>query len=109
LLRLTDISRLSNNWNGYGAPALSEGVISRTRSLIIHIPQTFFMSPTARNSIQIEYENAVGDYLELELFENQIVVYCEKGDKDYLVSFSYSQDDLLQLTKEVGEFCESDI
>lgn len=67
--RLIEIEELPQNWNGNRANIFSKTLISTVRRFVesaIVQPNIF---PTARDSIQVEYENNRGDYLEFEFFE----------------------------------------
>ena len=80
-VRLDEIETLQDDWNGNGASAFSADIIDRVRELVSTLNIQPIILPTARDSIQMEYENEKGDYLELELFE---------GGR--LKLFSYSHD-----------------
>jgi hypothetical protein len=70
ILRILEIEKLQDNWNCNGATSFSKEILSLAKTIIFQLsvqPQIF---PTARDSIQFEYENAVGDYLEFELFDD---------------------------------------
>lgn len=68
--KLDEISLLSYNWNNNGANAFSPALIGKMRDIINRISVQPAIFPTARDSIQFEYENENGDYLEFELFED---------------------------------------
>ena len=70
LLRIIEIEKLQNNWNGNGAESFSKAILATAKSIILQLSVQPHIFPTARDSIQFEYENALGDYLEFELFEN---------------------------------------
>ncbi len=91
LQQINDISLLEDNWNGYGAKKFSMKVIEFARRIIDNLfiqPEVF---PTGRNSIQIEYDKSNGDYLELELFEDNtiklFVLYANGENKTENISF----------------------
>lgn len=70
LQRIEDISKLQNNWDGFDAEPFSNNLIAEVISIVTSLkiqPQIF---PTAQSSIQLEYENSNGDYLEFEIFED---------------------------------------
>ena len=71
LARLLEIEQLQDNWNGNGANCFSESILSFARKIVMNLLIQPAIFPTARDSIQLEYENDLGDYLELELFENE--------------------------------------
>lgn len=79
---LQDIENLQENWNGHGAHSFSKRIIKTVRDIIIPLERQPSIFPTARDSIQMEYEKDNGDYLEFELFE-----------AGQLKKFSYSSND----------------
>lgn len=75
LERLQQISELEYNWDGEGAQSFDKNLISVVVNLIEKIslqPQIF---PTARDSIQLEYDKTNGDYLEFEIFTNKTKMF----------------------------------
>lgn len=70
LLRIIEIEKLHDDWNGNGAASFSKTILATAKSIIFQLSIQPRIFPTARDSIQFEYENALGDYLEFELFEN---------------------------------------
>ena len=76
-LRLDEIKQLPENWNGNGAPAFSKKHVDTARKLISKLKKQPFISPTAKGSIQFEYEDEQGNYLEFELFpDNSVKKFC---------------------------------
>ena len=71
LARLLEIEQLQDNWNRNGANCFSNSILSFARKIVMNLLIQPAIFPTARDSIQLEYENDLGDYLELELFENE--------------------------------------
>lgn len=70
LKTLENIRTLQQNWNGNQAEPFSNELVNRVVALVKRLsyqPQIF---PTAEDSIQLEFENEKGDYLEFELFED---------------------------------------
>lgn len=70
LLRILEIEKLENNWNGNDATSFSKNILDAARTIVMQLSIQPAIFPTARDSIQFEYENSVGDYLEFELFDN---------------------------------------
>jgi len=70
LSALAEIEQLEDNWNENGAEAFSNSLIGSVRALLSNFNIQPDIFPTAQNSIQLEWENANGDYLEIELFED---------------------------------------
>lgn len=60
------------NWNGNGALPFLEGQIEKTKLILFNLPKQPEIFPTARQSVQFEYEKENGDYLEFEIFEDSI-------------------------------------
>lgn len=65
---IKQIEQLPDNWNGYGAAAFSKDLLDTVRRLVLTLPVQPAIFPTARDSVQLEYENQDQDYLEFELF-----------------------------------------
>ena len=69
--KLLDIASLGDNWNGYGAVPFSRGLIVKACLIVRELcvqPEIF---PTAANTLQLEYDKANGDYLEIQLGDNE--------------------------------------
>lgn len=77
LRKLEAIGSLRDNWNGNGAPALPEDVVDRVKKLIDELPIQPEVFPTALKTIQLEYDNARHDHMEIEI-----------GDKDTVEVFT---------------------
>ena len=68
--KISEIRDLPDNWNENGALGFSDEILNMLCQILEKLsvqPQIF---PTARDSIQLEFENNYGDYLEVELFED---------------------------------------
>lgn len=86
--RINDFRSLAENWNGNGAMPFSEDLIKKAESIFWQLPFAPDVFPTGRNSIQFEYEKTDGEYLEFEVFEDNIGVYQIKSDgseNDYCI------------------------
>lgn len=82
---LEEIEALQSNWNGNGADSFSVDLISKVREFVVSAIIQPDIFPTARDSIQIEYEKDNGDYLEFEFFENGEIkkfFYSSQGESD---------------------------
>jgi len=75
---LSEIGQLQNNWNQYGADKFKQELIFKCLKIINHTDLRFQpeIFPTAQQSIQFEYEPDDNHYLELEIFEDRIKLYC---------------------------------
>ena len=82
LRSLEKISDLEENWDNYGAPKISDSVIRKARSLLFEIIKKPDIFPTKRNSIQFEFENQEGDYLEFEILDSTITFFFEKNEEE---------------------------
>lgn len=81
--KIYEISCLAENWNGNGAPKFSTKILDSIRNIVENVALQPNIFPTARESIQLEYENDAGDYLEFELFEDGHLkkFYCSHDGK----------------------------
>ncbi len=71
LKKLEEIASFQDNWNGNGAKAFSNQLISEAKKLIISLeihPEIF---PTACETIQLEYDKEDGTHLEIEIKEDK--------------------------------------
>ena len=79
--KLDVISGLEPGWDGNDAPAFSETLIRKIRDLLMHLtiqPQIF---PTALATVQLEYDNARRDHMEIEIGESDTAeVFCVTYD-----------------------------
>ncbi len=82
--KITCFSVLKHNWNNNGAEPITEDVIIKATSvlpLFYKYINTLEVFPTARNSIQFEYENEKYKQIELEVFSDHIEYFvCDKED-----------------------------
>lgn len=69
---LDNFKALQFNWNGNNAEPFSESLIEKAKSIIFHLKYQPEVFPTAKQSVQFEYEKENGDYLEFEIFEDSI-------------------------------------
>lgn len=67
--QLNEIRQLRNGWNGNGASKFSEEILDTLQQILEKLAYEPSIFPTARGSIQLEFENCNADYLEFELFE----------------------------------------
>ena len=80
LKKINDIAAAAHDWNGYGASPFSLSLITKVTSIIEHLSIQPKVFPTARNSIQLEFEKKTGEYLEFEIFESEIIVFAIDQD-----------------------------
>lgn len=72
LAKLETFRHFPVNWNGNGALPFLELQIEKAKSILFDLPKQPEIFPTARQSVQFEYEKENGDYLEFEIFEDSI-------------------------------------
>ena len=68
--RLQEFARFEINWDGYGAPQIAEGAISRARSILSEAHTSLpkpFVSPTRHGGVGMEWKLEVGSELLLEV------------------------------------------
>lgn len=82
--KITCFSVLKHNWNNNGAEPITEDVVIKATSVLSFFHKyinTLEVFPTARNSIQFEYENEKYKQIELEVFSDHIEYFvCDKKD-----------------------------
>ncbi|MEW6508801.1 MAG: hypothetical protein AB1432_13760 [Bacteroidota bacterium] len=81
---ILSFKKLEANWNDNEAEPFSEMIIQKAfdfinSALLKFQPNVF---PTARHSIQFEYEKSNGNYLEIEIFEDRFSAYSEIDDEE---------------------------
>lgn len=72
--RLENIAQLEDDWDGYGAKSFSTTVIATVRNIISYLKEQPEIFPTGRGSVQLEYHMPDYSYLELEVFDDKVVV-----------------------------------
>lgn len=63
--KIEEISRLGDNWNGYGAIAFSDDLIDKAKKVVAMLQRQPEIFPTAAESIQFEYDGPKESYLEI--------------------------------------------
>lgn len=95
--KLNNIGKLKPGWNGYGAPSIEEGIINQAKLIVAQLKMQPEIFPTGRGTVQMEYHQNDGTYLEFELFTDKItVLYIGKGD------IENAKEDVLSLTDYAG-------
>ena len=72
--KIESFRRLKQDWNGNGASPFSEKLITKALDLAKQLTPVPNVFPTARNSIQFEWETD-NIYLELEVFEDKLEIF----------------------------------
>ncbi|MFD2074645.1 hypothetical protein [Geobacillus jurassicus] len=105
IAKLQAIRELGNDWNGNGADPFSDKLIEKVFSVIHTVIKQPKLFPTARDSIQLEFEKENGDYLELELFENNINIFISYADgREMETSIPY---DVREINRIIVDFYET--
>ena len=103
--KLKIISKLDADWNGNGAAPFSSELIAKAFGVINKIIKQPKIFPTARDSIQLEFENENGDYLEFELFIDGVKIFILYEDGRESEKFIPYNIELIN--KKIAEFYES--
>ncbi|KAA0548477.1 hypothetical protein FZW96_07855 [Bacillus sp. BGMRC 2118] len=83
LKKISIINNLDANWNYNNASPISKIIVLNSYKLINEIIKQPDLFPTARNSIQIEYEKSNGEYLEFEIFPDKVnYLYINKDEEE---------------------------
>lgn len=80
--KVREFLNLEEDWNGNQAAAFSEDLINKALKIIGVIHDQPDVFPTARQSIQMEYEKENGDYLEFEIFDDRIDMLLMNENQD---------------------------
>lgn len=81
--KLNGYLKLKKGWNSYDADPFDESLINKVRNIINNLTQHPFIIPTARDSIQLEYEYINKNkryYLEFEIFRNKIDYFINMNE-----------------------------
>ena len=102
LKRLSEIEKLPDNWNNNGAEKIPESTVKTVRKLLMILEYQPEIFPTACDALQLEWENKNNEYLEMEVFSDEINVFMVAGDGSERQQ-SIGPDEAL-VKKLVGEF-----
>jgi hypothetical protein len=94
---LKNLIQLPENWAGPNSKPFSPILIEKVFNIISNFTNQPQIFPTARNSVQIEFESG-DNYLEFEIFDEKIVALIQLGgiDKEKEVS----EKEVFQLTED---------
>lgn len=100
---LTIIRYLDKNWNGYGADPIPETIVNRCWLICLKLKYQPSISPTARQTIQFEYELEDKSYLEFEIYNDKIEILCvEKEDYNKSIKFTFKSKTLESITRDMN-------
>lgn len=100
LLKLQQINRLPENWNGYGSEPIPTRLIEICTEIIPKLEIQPSVFPTARDSIQFEYEKSNGDYLEFELYIEKVEVFFQSNFEEFNKTYTYEEINWNHILKE---------
>lgn len=104
LKKISEIEKLEDNWNGYGARKFDSPVIRNAKRMLYALKQQPFVSPTARQSIQMEFEKENGDYFEIEVFAERIDVFLSIDSEEKEKSFPLEAAAIEKIARMVAQF-----
>ena len=100
---LVQIRNLKDNWNQEGAKAFSETLVNRCWLICLKLKIQPLIFPTARNSIQFEYELEDKSYLEFEIYSDKITILCiEKEEYNKAIEFTLRSLDKDSIIKDMN-------
>ena len=100
---LVIIRNLKSNWNEYGADPIPETIINKCWLICKKLRIQPMISPTARNSIQFEYELEDESYLEFEIYRDKITILCiEKKEYNKSIEFVLKSLDKDSIVKDMN-------
>ena len=82
LKKLEYFKEMSYNWNDNGAEPFSQSLIEKCKDLLNILPKQPEIFPTAAKSIQFEYDNDNGDYLEFNVYDEHIEIFQIINDEE---------------------------
>ena len=89
--KLINISRLNDNWNGYGSPSINQSIITLVMNLIDDLEIQPSIFPTGRGTLQLEFNGLNDSYLEFEFGEQEISFFSSKDEEENEGSISEDQ------------------
>ena len=100
---LVIIRNLKDNWNGEGAKAFPETLTNRCWLICLKLSIQPMISPTARDSIQFEYELEDKSYLEFEIYRDKItVLIVENREYNKAIEFNLKALDKDSIIKDMN-------
>ena len=97
---LNKIFSLKDNWNLYGAKHFSIDLIDFVKKLVDKLDSQPDIYPTARDSIQLEYEKSGKYYLEFEIFSStNIKMFLVLEDCNQQITKKITEKELIEIVK----------
>lgn len=101
LKRLSEIENLPDNWNNNGANKISNSIIKNVRILLLSLDFQPEIFPTANDAIQLEWENNLNEYLEMEILEDIINIFkIDSNGNEMQTSISVNKNDVKEIVKD---------
>lgn len=102
LLTLDKLVNLEDDWDGYGAPAISKEAISRCKNVInelsYSVASQIVILPTEYGGVQIKTNLSNGGLLSCDFGDETMSYYIEtKGNVEYYSFLSYTSENVCQL------------
>ena len=102
--KLQSFSSLCNNWNGYNASPIKSNAIEKALQIVNALsiqPQVF---PVADGSVQLEFDNPNGSYLEIVIGNDDEVEYFEQkpDGSETEGSFKYDLDRIIRMVYSIN-------
>lgn len=90
--RLHLMSSLKKGWDGEEAGEISSITLQHLQWIIGELVHQPLLQPTVAGTVQLEYEKSNGDYLEIEVFDNQLEIFTSlsNGDEALITSSEVS-------------------
>ena len=95
-----DLLTLEDNWNDNGAKAFSKELIRKAQFFYCKLSKKPLIFPTAFESVQLEYEDDNGNYLEMEVYNDRIKIFEIYNDVSYPVKVFLSDKECLIYVEE---------
>ena len=90
-LKLQQFLKLPPNWNENGAGPFSDRLIETCKKILDMLPRQPEVFPTATDSIQMEYEKNNGEYMEFNIYEDEINIFridSYENENEYVINIT---------------------
>ncbi len=82
IAKLRSFGDFRENWNGYGGKPFDPGYLRRVEALLRKLPAEAEIFAIGDGTVQIEFKNRKGAYLEAELCGNGQAIFFEVDEND---------------------------
>jgi hypothetical protein len=102
---LDNIQSFTKDWNGYGAEPIPIKVVDLCRNIVMELDIQPEIFPTARCTVQMEYELEDFSYLEFEVYQNRIhIMVVPEGNFTKAMNREIPSDNYKHLAQIVNVF-----